>query len=205
MQAILPHIPRGTALLVDVSNISPEQWRRLPVHVPVVLVSTHKSFNFLHGTGATPAVPKGTTWIVLRIPHRRDHSRDVHTTHFRRQRFRPEVSRRKNSPALHYLKNAKRECVIDGTTTTPPPRASHALCEMDDKLLLALSSKTGLPVATNDVRLGRAVCTDRKVHTAAAMRELVDFTPFSVLQKRGDGTWIEKATGHCTSSTKSRR
>ena len=170
------HIPSGSTLLVDVSNLTRADFAALKDE-HMVLVSTHKTFNFLHEKHRLPDVPTGTHWIVLSVPHVRTDDGQAHTAIFDGSHFRPRRSRSRTSPRLRYL--PKKLCtIVEERHSTKP---AHAMCEVDDLILALLAKKTGLDVFTHDHALKEHVRRKRVPHISDPMRRLLRHTEETTL------------------------
>ena len=156
VRSLLPHPRReGTpSIVVDVANY----WRDLHRvteyamrhRASVVLLSTQKSFDWLSKHGSLPdphALPRGTRWIVLSVPHERRDDASGRAWAAERfdasaQRFElaPSSPSRRPSPRVVYHDtrdgNGSSLCSIRGTGDAASAKApSHASCEIDDLVL----------------------------------------------------------------------
>ena len=164
---------RGEQTIVDISNLRPQQVARLSGKF--VLISTHKSYNYLHGTDKLPQVALGTKWIVLCIPHEKETR--THMSRFNRN-SRRFVRRRHTSPVrLQYHPGSK--CSI-GNKRHSTPRA-HSWCEVDDLIMAHLSVSFEMDLITNDRELRDFVRHRHPPPINSRMRDLMAHTKVTTL------------------------
>ena len=190
-------MPPPPAVLVDISNIQRKGERHALLSDPrtLVLVSTHKTFNFFSAQGMIPPMPEGTLWIVLSSPFT-DTAKgatklglyDASARTFSAVPFAVSPVRLR-----HHKKNAdgERECSIeasDAKARMHHPVRSHSQCEIDDALIAHLCMRHGYAVRTNDAALRRLVRSHRAPPITPEMRALMDFSYMTPLVYR-HGKW----------------
>lgn len=180
-------VPRGTDVLVDVSNQTPDQLRQVHRdYARPLYVSTHKAFDYSEHTRKFPQPLRSAAWLVVRVPIAGE---SVPAFSRPRQRFASSPSSPPSPVRLRYRKDAKpSECAIE--TSRHATDFAHRWCEIDDDVLAHLSSDLALPVVTNDRELGRAVATGRPSPLAPDMRALMRHSRATLLV-RCDAQWCK--------------
>lgn len=170
-------VPSTVQVLADVSNLKQRQLDRETRRM--LLLSTHKTFNYKRGTDTLPDVGKGTRWIVLRLPY--GILSRPHRTVFRSGKFVP-VRNRSSPVHIEYHKGSKCS-LVRSRSGKRMSQKRHSVCEVDDYLIHQLSLMLGLDVLTNDRRLHEG---GKRPSTA-----LLEHTRFTVLVSDGKGGWRE--------------
>lgn len=194
-------IPEGIDAIVDISNITPRQL--LDIHrmyLSPLYVSTHKSFNFLVGTGKHESFHKRAMWLVLRVPYDTDGQTNISIFDAKRQTFTRKSS---HSPLRIKYKNGLKpsQCSILSDLKAFP--YDHALCEIDDMIIAFLAAAKRLPVITNDRLLKDIV--EGRTHAWDANLKLLSKHTLSTLLRRQDQKWVQSTDHYGKTPTKRSR
>lgn len=170
--------------ILDISNLKDYQIRAAVAAGDVVLVSTHKQFNYRANLGELPLVPPGTRWRCVCIPTGRGRPKYDAA----RQRFK-YVPLRSGSPKIKYgRKTSRSHCQMLSTRNTEIGRASHGICEYDDYVIYRMARRTGDAVLTNDKRLQAAILAGA-YKAPPEFRVLTPYVDVVDLRLRADGRW----------------
>lgn len=182
---IITMIPHSTKFLIDIANV---KQRQLDAVSKPFLISTQKTFNFLHHTTALPYAANGTRWCVLCVPHSNERGETMRAN-FDESRGYFSKRRSKSPYRVTYSKFTKPSTCRIQYKKTNKTLAQHKWCELDDLIIALCSITNGIQVVSNDRELQKNI-KEGNVVMSNLFNELASFTKLVTLVYK-NGKWVQ--------------